>query len=131
MQFFLGKPKLNHFHFDNNRSGALLAWDHFFPDSPPPQTLLYIQDRDLWKWELPHSKQISNALINVFLPLNNFSVWDSFINNESVSLEQAKHIGIELEQKKKEKIKLCYSKGHYIHHNGYIVFVHSRTSINI
>lgn len=49
--------------FDMNRSGALLAWAHFFPNEPTaPTLLLYIQDRDLWRWTLPDSKEISAAL---------------------------------------------------------------------
>jgi len=33
-------------HFDMTKSGAVLAWEHFFPDVPVPEILAYIQDRD-------------------------------------------------------------------------------------
>ena len=48
-------------HFDMNHSGARLAWDFFHPGHPPPKLINYIEDRDLWKWELPYSKEFSAA----------------------------------------------------------------------
>ena len=48
--------------FDLDRSGAMLAWDHFFPGEPAPLLVQYVQDRDLWQWRMPHSKEI-NAYI--------------------------------------------------------------------
>jgi len=47
--------------FDMNRSGAAMAWEHFH-GRELPQLIRYIQDRDLWKWELPHSREVSAAL---------------------------------------------------------------------
>jgi oligoribonuclease NrnB/cAMP/cGMP phosphodiesterase (DHH superfamily) len=59
--------------FDMSKSGAVLAWEHFHP--PPmnlsgtarlpvviPELFAYVQDRDLWRWELPHSREVSAAL---------------------------------------------------------------------
>jgi oligoribonuclease NrnB/cAMP/cGMP phosphodiesterase (DHH superfamily) len=51
--------------FDMNRSGAGLAWDYFFPDSSRPVLVDYIEDRDLWRFKLPHSKEI-NAFYQSF-----------------------------------------------------------------
>lgn len=48
--------------FDMRHSGATLAWMHFFPAEPIPELLQYIEDRDLWRWKLPHSKEVSGAL---------------------------------------------------------------------
>lgn len=42
--------------FDMNRSGAGIAWDYFFPSSPRPSLVNYVEDRDLWKFQLPNSK---------------------------------------------------------------------------
>ena len=47
--------------FDMSKSGAVLTWEHF-SRSPVPKLLLYIQDRDLWKFELPNSKAINAYL---------------------------------------------------------------------
>lgn len=49
-------------HFDMNKSGAMLAWEYFRPTCSPPDLIMYIQDRDLWKWELVHSKEVSEVI---------------------------------------------------------------------
>lgn len=35
--------------FDNEKSGASLAWGHFFPDEEMPELIRYIEDADLWR----------------------------------------------------------------------------------
>ena len=53
--------------FDMERSGAGIAWDYFhgsnladFPISGGrPWLVRYVQDRDLWRWELEESKSVS------------------------------------------------------------------------
>lgn len=41
-----------------SKSGAVLAWEYFH-GQPVPQLLLHVQDRDIWKWELHHTKAIT------------------------------------------------------------------------
>ena len=48
-------------HFDMTKSGAMLAWEFFHPGKEAPKFIGYIQDRDLWQWELPYSKEFSAA----------------------------------------------------------------------
>jgi len=50
------------FHFDLSHSGAMLAWKYFHPDTPAPDLLRYIEDQDLWNWELLHSREINAAI---------------------------------------------------------------------
>lgn len=45
--------------FDPTHSGAILAWNYFHPDTPAPLLLRYIEDGDIWKWELPDSFEVS------------------------------------------------------------------------
>jgi len=47
--------------FDMGRSGAQMAWD-FFGDGPRPALVEYVADRDLWKWELGKSREVSAAI---------------------------------------------------------------------
>ena len=51
-------------HFDNSRSGCMIAWDYFSKtkQSQRPWFINYIGDRDLWTWKLENSKEINNAL---------------------------------------------------------------------
>lgn len=48
--------------FDLEHCGAVLTWKHFYPNSPVPTLLEYVEDRDLWKWEKPDSKEVSAAI---------------------------------------------------------------------
>ena len=48
--------------FDMERSGAGLAWDYFNPDKHRPALVNYVEDRDLWRFYLPHSREV-NAFI--------------------------------------------------------------------
>jgi hypothetical protein len=48
--------------FDMRKSGAVLTWEYFYPGVSVPELLLYVQDRDLWQWQLPNSKAINAAL---------------------------------------------------------------------
>lgn len=47
--------------FDMDKSGAMLAWEHFHPGVEPPRLIQYLQDRDLWRWSLPYSREISTV----------------------------------------------------------------------
>lgn len=46
---------------DMNRSGCVITWQHFF-GTTPPELLLHIQDRDLWRFELPATRNITAAI---------------------------------------------------------------------
>ena len=59
--------------FDLNKSGAILAWEHFHPDKPAPLLLHYIQDRDLWRFELEKTHEVTAALGSY---PHKFEVWD-------------------------------------------------------
>lgn len=59
-------------HFDMDRSGAMLAWDYFHPDKQPPPLIGYVQDRDLWRFALPDSREVTAALGSY--PMD-FAVW--------------------------------------------------------
>lgn len=47
--------------FDMDRSGAGMTWD-FFSDSSRPWLVNYVEDRDLWRFKLPHSKEINAGI---------------------------------------------------------------------
>jgi len=45
--------------FSMNKSGCALTWEYFHKREPMPAILAYVQDRDLWKFELPNSEEVS------------------------------------------------------------------------
>jgi oligoribonuclease NrnB/cAMP/cGMP phosphodiesterase (DHH superfamily) len=74
------------FMFDLDRSGCMLAWDYFHPEDSQPELLLYVQDRDLWRFDLENSREI-NAYIAT-LPFE-FDEWDNFYLPEAYTCGKA------------------------------------------
>lgn len=64
--------------FDMRRSGSVLTWEHYFPEKPVPNVLRYIEDRDLWKFTLPNSKEISSFILS--FPYE-FGIWTDMVDN--------------------------------------------------
>lgn len=60
-------------HFNPDMSGCTMAWVHFCR-SPIPEFLLYVQDRDLWRFELSDSDEV-NLYISSFP--HEFDIWHS------------------------------------------------------
>jgi oligoribonuclease NrnB/cAMP/cGMP phosphodiesterase (DHH superfamily) len=58
---------------DNHRSGAMIAWQHFFPDAViAPRLIQHVQDNDLWKFELENTKPFIRALRSYPLTFENW-----------------------------------------------------------
>lgn len=73
--------------FDMERSGAGLAWDFFFPDKPRPPLVNYAEDRDLWRFKLPHSREVSAY---TFSHDYTFENWDGL----ATTLEEAFSVAV-------------------------------------
>ena len=84
--------------FDMKHSGAILAWGFFHPGKEPPKFLNYIEDRDLWTWELPYSKEFSASFDMVPFDFDEFdkfcddSVFDDAIKRGSYILAYSKTV---------------------------------------
>lgn len=63
--------------FDMDRCGSMITWEYFHDDPPPPM-LLYIQDRDLWQWEMKHSREINEYVLSHEYT---FPVWDELMGH--------------------------------------------------
>lgn len=62
-RYFEGSQPGRYVLLDNNKSGALLAWEYFHPSyKPAPMLIQCIDDRDRWQWKLPDSAAIHLAL---------------------------------------------------------------------
>jgi uncharacterized protein len=59
--------------FDMNRSGAMLTWDFFHPGEPIPKLVQHVEDRDLWRFSLPGTREIQSWL---FSHEYDFQIWD-------------------------------------------------------
>jgi oligoribonuclease NrnB/cAMP/cGMP phosphodiesterase (DHH superfamily) len=85
-------------HFDMTKSGAILSWDFFHPGKEPPKFIRYIQDRDLWTWELEYSREFSAAFDMVPFEFEEFekfeddSVFDDSVKRGSYILAYSKTV---------------------------------------
>jgi len=59
--------------FDMKRSGAMLAWLHYFPDEEPPLLIKTVQDRDLYQFKYEGTHAFT-ALFKTFY--YEFITWD-------------------------------------------------------
>jgi len=75
--------------FDMNKSGARLAWEFWHPHEPLPKLLAYVEDRDLWRWELWGSRAVSAALSSY--PML-FHVWDYLKDNIDLLISEGESI---------------------------------------
>lgn len=61
-------------HFDNDHSGAVIAWQHFHPGEKVPTLLSYVEDGDLYRFVLPDSR---SALAYIYTVPHDFATWDA------------------------------------------------------
>lgn len=68
-----------------NKSGATLAWEwhHGHFERGMPQLLRHIEDRDLWRFALPGTREIQ---ANVFSHPYDFATWDALMEQSPESL---------------------------------------------
>jgi len=98
------------------KSGAMLAWDYlenyFHTENyPKPLLLDYIQDRDLWKFRLARSKEVSAY---VFSHEYTFGQWDELMQMDAVSMLSWSHSGAAILRKQNkdiaELLKVCETR---------------------
>lgn len=72
--------------FDMNKSGAVLAWEHFHPGEEIPKLILHIQDKDLWRFDLADTKKVIASLRSYDMT---FKLWDRFDLNRLITEGEA------------------------------------------
>lgn len=81
---------------DLNRSGATLAWDYLFPGEDRPLLLGHVEDRDLWRFKLPGTREIQAF---VFSHEYTFEQWDRLMSADQVELLKMTAAGAAIERK--------------------------------
>ncbi|WP_317450708.1 DHHA1 domain-containing protein [Stenotrophomonas lacuserhaii] len=79
--------------FDQERSGAGIAWDFFHPNKSRPPLIDHVEDRDLWRFALHGTREIQAA---VFSYPYRFDVWDELMQTPAAQLYQQ---GLVIERK--------------------------------
>lgn len=85
--------------FDMERSGAGIAWDYFFASCKRLALIDYIEDRDLWRFALPKSREVHAGLSSY--PYD-FEVWDDLMRRP---IEQLVNEGEVIERKHFQDIR--------------------------
>ena len=62
MEFYEVVNGKHYIGLDDKRSGAMLAWHNFHPDTEVPKLIQHIDDRDRWVFALPGSKELHAAI---------------------------------------------------------------------
>ena len=69
---------VSRFKFQVDKSAAVLAWEHFFPNQKIPALLNYVQDMDLFEWD-------SRSSMDVFSYINfldhDFNIWNQLADD--------------------------------------------------
>lgn len=116
-------------YFDMSKSGARLTFEHLrrcglltrhadYAENETPLLVAYTEDRDLWKWELPYSREI-NAALRTY-PLD-FDVWDKL--DEQASLDHLIVEGRAIVREVRLLSAAAVEKGRRLRVNGHTVLV--------
>ena len=94
--------------FDLNKSGAMITWEWFYPDLAAPKLIEFIQDRDLWRFELEGTREVTTGLSSYSF---DFAIWDKFMSYNISKLQGLKNDGAAIERKIKTDIENLISNG--------------------
>lgn len=76
-------------HFNMDKAGCRLAWEYCFGDEPMPEWMECVEDRDLWRFNMRITKEVSIAIRS--MP-RDFELWDMFdattLANEGVAIRR-------------------------------------------
>jgi len=70
-----GEAGRHHIHLDNNKSGAVLAWEYFHTNVVTPLLIRHIDDYDRWQFKIAGTKELNKALWS-YAPWS-FEQWDA------------------------------------------------------
>lgn len=79
---------LDYAHFDMTKSGALLAWEYFFPNSQVPMVCTLVNDRDLWAKQYPQSRALESYLRSARVG-SNWEMWQRLTYNSGGAFDKA------------------------------------------
>lgn len=111
--------------FDMERSGAGMAWDHFWPGSPRPWIVDYVEDRDLWRHKLPNG-----PAVNAFLGTLRYD-FEHWYQTSRMELEKAAELGQVVEDKIRHYVTEVAKNARRITFHGYDVPIVNAPQVDI
>lgn len=114
--------------FDMEKSGARLTWEYFNPNHPAPKLVSYVEDRDLWKWKLPQSREVSAGLtlLEKIPEEEHFETWLHYLDRPEELIEIGKVV-LKLNER---YVKLMAGRAHFQTFAGYYVPVVNSTHLH-
>lgn len=82
-----GGVKDHYVTLDNNKCGAMLAWEYFHPDTEVPLMFKHIDDYDRWQFKLDGTKEFNKALW-AGAPWN-FPQWKELMGSDAAPMYKA------------------------------------------
>lgn len=73
---------------NDNKSGAMIAWEYFHPDKEVPMLIKHIDDYDRWQFKLEGTKEFNKALWS-YAPWS-FTQWKNFFPEDATTLRDWK-----------------------------------------
>lgn len=92
--------------FDLERSGAGIAWDHFFNFSTRPAWISWVEDRDLWRFRFESTAPFNAFLRTVPKDFENYLWVHEQMKNESTGRRILAH-GDEIRRLDRETVRVC------------------------
>lgn len=101
--------------FDIQRSGARIVWDYYYPNTTPLWIVSYVEDRDLWKFSLHMSEEVSAYLRD---EITDIKSWKEILD---YGLNRAREHGAIRLHSQKQAIKRICSQSIMVKLDGYDV----------
>ena len=110
-------------HFDLNRSGIGLTWDHFTNNSPRPWLVSYVEAADLWRFEtLDRAREVSCAIRSY---PQTFEAWDEL---EKRDVEELKQEGASILRAQQQQVNRIAKNAYETEIAGYKVLIVNSSS---
>lgn len=115
---------LKSFIFNNDHSGAYLAWQYFHPDTEVPRFIAYISDADIWAHSLPDWQEIESFIYNNGQAHFSFEHFQELHNTLSTEegYTRAKYVGSMLLGAHIEKVNMYAGMAELITFEGHTIY---------
>lgn len=116
-----------HHVFDENRSGASIAWSYFHPNEPVPELLSYVEDGDLYRHVLPNAQAF---LAYIYAQPFSFEGWDTLraMLADPAKREQALATGLAYSEYRELLVRQCAGRAEPVMFEGYECWLTNATS---
>jgi oligoribonuclease NrnB/cAMP/cGMP phosphodiesterase (DHH superfamily) len=104
--------------FSLEHSGCGLAWQYFHGGNQPPRLIEVIEDRDLWQFNIEHTKEITAGL---FSYPHDMATYDLLMKNQNDELEHLRRDGVALVRNHNKQVDQFLKFKHVMYIGGFQV----------